>query len=351
MDHDLEHKILYPNLKHDDFDDVRHEEESSCSDEEPDNAETSGLSSTERVRREAVENAKFDRAERASRDPFAERRGGPHSGPKAVIADKRHSDYLASLSQDREALQRANPSLAGAGGGGAREAQRATEAALACIVAPAPASHTQQAEQGSDDEEFDEEDDEFVQQYRAQRMAEMAGRGGGRQDPHAPFASTARPSFAAVTDIHDALSMPGVIDSTPSASICLLLLWEPYIQDCLPWVRAWEELACTVPHVRWVRMRGSTASAQGMDPFGLPSVVAYKGGVEIGVEVRPQDSCGPLVARGEEGAGEEEEAGELTARQRRSTARSLATGGSTVLGRLVSTAVVYAWAEGKGWLS
>jgi hypothetical protein len=256
-----------------------------------------------------------------------------------VLADKAWSDALEVRARDRARLQRAEAVRAGVGGGGAQgNGEAATEGALRRILSvggPAAALEGQEEEKEEEEEEEEEEGNDFIAEYRAARLAEMRARAS---------TSPGRPSYGSVVDLHDAFDLPPLIDSIHAPALLLLLLWEPYAPDCAPWVRAWSSLAPGHPHTLFVRIRASVASPTGYDPIGLPSVVAYRGGKEVRVVVRPQDACAEagLLC---EGAGTSGGAGA----EARRLAQALRTG-DTAAGRAVTAETAEAWLGSLGLL-
>eukprot|EP00521_Asterionellopsis_glacialis_P006128 CAMPEP_0195282826 /NCGR_PEP_ID=MMETSP0707-20130614/1577_1 /TAXON_ID=33640 /ORGANISM="Asterionellopsis glacialis, Strain CCMP134" /LENGTH=210 /DNA_ID=CAMNT_0040341877 /DNA_START=68 /DNA_END=700 /DNA_ORIENTATION=+ len=117
---------------------------------------------------------------------------------------------------------------------------------------------------GSLGEEEKEEDRHFRNMMKSQEMR--------MQSPERPV----KPMFGSVEEV-DALEYISAIDETDPETYVVVHLYEPFIPACRMLNQHWDVLARSLAHVRFLRLRGSTASKT-LDPIGLPSVVIYKDG-------------------------------------------------------------------------
>mmetsp|Transcript_7283 Transcript_7283/g.10306 ORF Transcript_7283/g.10306 Transcript_7283/m.10306 type:complete len:321 (-) Transcript_7283:13-975(-) len=83
-------------------------------------------------------------------------------------------------------------------------------------------------------------------------------------------------SFGHVEEV-DAIEYIHAIDDTNPKTYVVVHLYEPFITACRTLNQHWDALARSMPHVRFLRLRASTASKT-LDSIGLPSIVIYKDG-------------------------------------------------------------------------
>lgn len=264
----------------------------------------------------------------------AHRRGkAPSSGPKAVLADKAYADKLAIMENDRQKYQKQyfyqtlgnghtllnldnndpdnQTSIQFSSVSLASEQQRYQEQRQLRERHHAtnsdddeeinfnnssrpnhPQGNTSQPQtkdtkdtvptNNKEKEDDDDDlflDDAFLANYRNQRIAQLREQ-----------SFMYHTHYGSVTEINDKDDLPTIIDTTNPYIYVLCLLYETYITSCIPWRKAWKELAINYPtQVRFICMRTSVASTA-WDPISLPALAVYKNKITVKSIVRLQNN-------------------------------------------------------------
>jgi hypothetical protein len=191
---------------------------------------------------------------------------GNQTGVKGVIADykehKREARYAAEVAEleRKETLRRMCYGATYSG------ASYSAAAAAAAVV-------KQRDADGSDAD--DEDEDGFMQNYRAQRLAQLKEGGdvGGCSSANVARATC---MFGEVKEV-DKFQMVAEVDEESTGVAIVVHLYEEFVPGCRVTNKLLEPLARKHPHVKFLRIR-STEANEDFDHVALPALLIYMDG-------------------------------------------------------------------------
>ena len=200
---------------------------------------------------------------------MTERASQPQTGPKGVQADARMDKALDKA--EREARQHQREAILTR----MVEGHKVRDGTGGILSASAARARVDAGDVEEENDEEDDDDEEFMRSFREKRLQEM-------QQARLQLGAAHSPEFGSCIDVDNA-SLAEELDRPEHSRVVVVLhLYEPSVPTCTRLNRILDELAGSMPQVKFLRMPAAD-NGMAVDRVALPILSLYRGQESLGV--------------------------------------------------------------------